>query len=567
MKFKEMQYTRPDVAALTEKMAETIAAFEAAPDYAAAKEAFLTWDANEREVMTASSLAHIRHSIDTRDPFYDEESKFWDETGPRLQVYTLQWSEALLASPFRDDFAREYGEQMFAEIEMAKKAFSPEILEENQKENALTTEYMKLIASAQVPFEGGIYTLSQLTPFKNDADDARRLAAWKAEGQWYKENQAELDRIYDELVHLRHTMAKKLGFENYTPMGYCRMARTCYAKEDVEKFRAAVREYLVPTADAIFRAQAERTGVAYPLSYADAALEFRSGNPKPAGGPSDILAAGKKFYRALSKETGEFFDKMLDMELLDVESTEGKQSGGYCTGIPRYSMPFIFANFNGTQHDVEVVTHEAGHAFAFYLNADRVPLSSIWPGMESAEVHSMSMEFFAWPWAEDFFGQDARKYLYSHLASALKFIPYGTLVDHFQHEVYAHPEMSPAQRHATWKELQQIYMPWIRLDGDIPFYAEGEAWQRQNHIYCNPFYYIDYCLAQTVSLVFWALIQKDREEAWKKYIAFAERGGSMHFRDLLKTAGLPSPFDEETLHAVCKTAMAYLEAYDLAGIE
>ena len=473
----------------------------------------------------------------------------------------------MLESPFRKEFAQEYGEIMFTNAEMELKTFSPAIIPQLQKENELTQAYEKVLATAQIPFEGGVYTLSQLSPFKTDPDDARRLAAWKAEGQWYKDNQAELDRLYDELVKLRDEMGRKLGYEGYTTLGYYRMGRNCYTKDDVEKFRAAVVKYLVPVADSIYRRQAERLGKTYPMSFADNALEFRSGNPRPVGTPDEILAQGMKFYSELSPETKEFFRTMLDGELLDVLSTEGKRSGGYCTGIPDYEVPFIFANFNGTQHDVEVVTHEAGHAFECWLNRKRIPLECIWPSMEACEVHSMSMEFFAWPWAEGFFGPDTRKFLYSHLASALTFIPYGTMVDHFQHEVYAHPEMTPAERHGVWKRLLGVYMPWMRLDGEIPFYSEGEGWQRQHHIYSSPFYYIDYCLAQTVSLEFWAMIQKDLKDAWRHYMAYTEQGGSRTFTELLANAGLESPFDEATLRGVCEKAKAWLDAYDLTGIQ
>ena len=361
-------------------------------------------------------------------------------------------------------------------------------------------------------------------------------------------------------------MGKKLGYEGYTTLGYYRMGRNCYTKEDVERFRAAVVKYLVPVADQVYRAQAQRLGKTYPMSFADNALEFRSGNPRPVGTPDDILAQGKKFYDELSPETSEFFRTMLEGELLDVLSTEGKQSGGYCTSIADYEVPFIFANFNGTQHDVEVVTHEAGHAFAAWTNRKRVPMEYVWPSMEGCEVHSMSMEFFAEPWADGFFGPDAKKFLYSHLSGALTFIPYGTMVDHFQHEVYAHPDMTPAQRHAVWKELLGVYMPWMRLDGDIPFYSEGEGWQRQHHIYSSPFYYIDYCLAQTVSLQFWARIQKDQKDAWEHYMAYTRQGGSRVFTELLKHAGLESPFDEKCLRGVCEAASAWLDAFDLTGI-
>jgi M3 family oligoendopeptidase len=345
------------------------------------------------------------------------------------------------------------------------------------------------------------------------------------------------------------------------------MGRNCYTKEDVEKFRSAVVKYLVPVADEIYRQQAKRLGKEYPLSFADAALSFRSGNAKPQGTADDIVAHGKKFYDELSPETSQFFRTMLDGELMDLLSTEGKAGGGYCTSIPDYHVPFIFANFNGTQGDVEVVTHEAGHAFECWMNRNRVPSEYIWPSMEACEVHSMSMEFFAWPWAEGFFGSDTRKFRYSHLASALTFIPYGTMVDHFQHEVYAHPEMTPAERHGVWKRLLGVYMPWMKLDGDIPFYAEGEGWQRQQHIYASPFYYIDYCLAQTVSLEFWAKIQKDLPSAWETYMAYTKQGGSQVFTKLLANAGLESPFDENTLKSVCAEASQWLENYDLTGIE
>ena len=455
---------------------------------------------------------------------------------------------------------------MFVNAEIGRKAFSPTIVEELKQENQLVQDYQKLIAGAQIDFEGSTYTISQLSPFKNSPDDAVRLAAWKAEGGWYKAHQPELDEIYDKLVRLRDAMGRKLGYDGFTQLGYYRMGRNCYTKEDVEKFRAAVVKYVVPVASSIYREQAARLGKSYPMNFADNALMFRSGNPKPCGTPAEILAQGKHFYEELSPETGEFFNTMLDNELLDVLSTPGKRAGGYCTSLGDYHVPFIFANFNGTQHDVEVVTHEAGHAFADWLNRDRIPQSYIWPSLEACEVHSMSMEFFAWPWAEGFFGEDTRKFRYSHLAGALTFIPYGTMVDHFQHIVYEKPEMTPAERHAVWKELLGVYMPWVKLGDGIPFYGDGEGWQRQLHIYVNPFYYIDYCLAQTVSLQFWALLQKDKDNAWQHYMAYTKQGGSCVFTKLLENAGLESPFGEACLRGVCETAKAWLDSYDLTGL-
>ncbi len=566
MKFSEMPYTRPDTEALKQQMQALTDALKAAPDYETARALFLREQALEKHLSTASTLAEIRHSIDTRDAFYEAESDFFNAAMPELQEYEQNWTAALLQSPFRADFEKDYGSVMFLNAELELKTFSPEIIPELQQENDLVTAYDKLIASAQIPFEGKTYTVAQLGVFKQDPDDARRLAAWKAEGQWYKDNQPKLDEIYDKLVHLRDTMGKKLGYGGYTPLGYYRMGRNCYGKEDVERFRAAVRDYLVPVADGIFRENAKRLGKQYPMSFADNAVMFRSGEAKPRGTADDILKAADRFFAALSPETDVFFRTMRKNELLDLLSTEGKQGGGYCTEIIDYQVPFIFANFNGTRADVETLVHEGGHAFACWKNVERVPLSTIWPSMEGCEVHSMSMEFFSEPWAEEFFGPDAEKFRYSHLAGALTFIPYGTMVDHFQHEVFEHPDWTPRERHDCWKKLLGVYMPWQRLDGDIPFYSDGEGWQRQLHIYGMPFYYIDYCLAQTVALQFWALIQADLADAWRHYLAYTEQGGSRVFTELLKNAGLQSPFDEACLRGVCQKAQEALSGFDLAGM-
>ena len=562
MKFSDMPYKRPQIEVIREEIAKITRDLETAKTYEEARDALIAMDNEDKKVSTQSHLAFIRHSIDTRIGFYDDEVKFWNGATPQLQEYIQAFDRALLASPFRARFEEEFGQVVFKNIEIEIRSFAPALIPMMQEENDLVQEYQKIIASAQIPFEGGVYTLSQLTPFKKDRDDKRRLAAWKAEGYWYKEHQKDLDRIYDRMVQLRDRMGRELGHDGFMELGYDRMNRTCYRKAEVERFREAVRKYVVPVADRIYRKQAERTGTQYPLSFSDMALEFRSGNPRPVGSEEEIIESGQVFYDALSEETGAFFKMMRENELMDVSSREGKEGGGYCESIPDHGVPFIFANFNGTQGDVEVVTHEAGHAFAAYMNRDRVPSSTVWPSLEACEVHSMSMEFFAWPWAELFFGPDTSKYLYSHLASALTFIPYGTMVDHFQHEVYEKPQMTPAERHAVWKELLGVYMPWVRLDGEIPFYSEGEGWQRQHHIYTVPFYYIDYCLAQTVSLEFWAMIRKDVQAAWKKYMDYTTLGGSDVFTALLEKAGLESPFDGNCLRDVCAAAAEWLEAFD-----
>ncbi len=568
MKFSEMPYVRPDKDEILAKLSDFTARLQNARDFAAADAVYLEADAYSGEIVTLMTLAEIRHSIDTRDKFYEAESDWWDETSPLLTEGSNAFQRTLFESPFRTQFEERYGTVVFKNIDLALKSFSPAIIPELQQENALVTEYNKLIASAQIEFEGKTYTVAQMGPIQQDPDDARRLAAWKATGSWFRSKAGDLDRLYAELTALRDGMGRKLGYDGYTELGYCRMSRSSYGKAEVERFRAAVQKHLVPVADRIRRAQAKRLGVSYPMSYADQSLMFRSGNPKPMGTADDIVAQARKFYHELSPQTAEFIDHMLDDEMMDLLATPGKQAGGYCTELPAYHTPFIFANFNGTQGDVEVVTHEAGHAFQNWTARDIVPIDCHWAGMEASEVHSMSMEFFAWPWSEGFFGPDTRKFHYSHLASALTFIPYGTMVDHFQHIVYERPDMTPAERNEIWRELTGMYMPWLRLDGEeIPFFGDGRFWQRQGHIFQSPFYYIDYCLAQTMSLYFWAESQKDFRAAWEQYYRYTKLAGTKTFTELLAAAELPTPFDEETMRCICENAAAWLESFDLTGIE
>lgn len=566
MKFSEMPYTRPDPAAFAAKLNGLTDRIKKAADYGDAKHIFLECEQEMKRINTLRMLASIRRDLDTRDPFYREEAAFWCEFDAEITKLRQEWKKAMLDSPFREDFSREYGELLFLDTEMTQKTFSNEIVSELKRESELVNEYFELFADS-IPFEGGYRTMAELWSLQTDADDARRLAAWNALGRWYKDRQQSRDGIFDELVKLRDAMGRKLGYDGFTGLGYCRMKRNCYTKDDVEVFRKAVQTHLVPVADRIMREQAKRIGRPYPVSFADAYLNFRGGNPNPVGGAENIIAQGKKLFDLLSPESSEFFKTMLDNELMDLLPREGKIYNCFSSSLYQYEAPFIYANFTGTYMDVIALTHEGGHAFADRMNLNRIPLAHIAASMDISETHAMSMEFFGWLNAEGFFGSDARKFCYSHLSNAITQIPYGAMVDHFQHIIYEKPELTPAERHAEWKRLMGIYMPWIKLDGEIPFFSEGMHWQMQGQIYASPFYYIDYCLAQTAALQIWVVMQSSPKDAWERYMAFCKQGGTCTFTELLNYSGLTSPFDEECLKDVCAAVVKWLENFDMRGIE
>lgn len=562
MKFSEMPYSRPDMEALAAATTQTLEAMKAAPNAAGQIAAY---DAYEKKMQTAGTMqqiAYIRHTINTKDEFYNAENDYMDEIGPKLQELSHRVNTALLESPYRAELERHYGALMFKNLEIAARSFSPAIVELMQEENKLVSEYQNLYASATVEFDGKTMPLPLLGPYKQDPDRAVRKAAYEADAKFFDSHREELDTLYDKLVKVRDAQAKKMGLPNYIPLGYDRMGRNCYTAKDVAAFRDQIAEDMVPIVAKVKEAQRRRIGVEK-LAFYDEPISFADGNAVPEGTPDEILAAGKKMYQELSPETAEFIDFMFENELFDVLSRDGKAPGGYCTEIADYKSPFIFSNFNATAGDVDVLTHEAGHAFEDY-RAFKQELPSLLhsPTIEACECHSMSMEFLTAPWHHLFFGKQTDKYELGHCEDALVFIPYGCMVDEFQHKVYENPEMTPEQRNELWLSLEKKYRPWIDFD-NLPFYSRGGGWQRQLHIYEVPLYYIDYCMAQTVAFQFWNLSRENYAEAWKRYMTFVDKAGTAIFAELVESAGLKVPYHAGCIKEIGESISRWLEEHEL----
>lgn len=557
MKFSEMPYRRVEKAVLDQisRLTERLTCASSAEE---AEKIFMESEAISTEVQTMMNLCYIRSTIDTTDEFYAAEQEHNDELTPLLTEKSQEFSKALCASPFRRELEKKWGTLLFTNAELSMKGFAPELVPLLQEENALTSQYQKLYASAKIDFDGKVLTVAQLAPYKQSADRAVRKAAYEAEGSFFDANREQFDEIYDKLVKNRTAQAKKLGYENYLELGYIRLNRNCYGPADVARFRRQVVESMVPVVAEIKKAQAKRIGIA-DMKFYDDNFFYPDGNATPQGTPEELLAAGEKMYTEMSPETAEFAKLLFGNELFDVLAKPGKAPGGYCTSLPAYKAPFIFSNFNGTAGDVDVLTHEAGHAFADYVAARTIPILDLRsPTMEGCETHSMSMEFFTAPWHRLFFKEQTEKYEVSHAEDALIFIPYGSMVDHFQELMYTHPEMTPEERNETWLKLERQYRPYLDFE-DLPFYSRGAGWQRQLHIYQYPFYYVDYCLAQSMALQFWMESVKDWNVAWKKYLKFVGMGGTRTFVDLIRESGLLSPLDDGSIAKIVEPVSKWLK--------
>ncbi len=559
MIFSEYPYQRPDLEKFKKDMEENIALVGENESLETEIKAIKRINELDDEVSTMFVLVSIRNSLNTKDEFYEKEQEFLDENGPVLRQYSHMLTQKMLKSKHREGLEKEFGSLLFKQAEIEQKTFKPEIIPYLQKENKLSTEYSKLTAGAQIEFDGGIYNLSQMAPFLTHKDRETRHRAQLAVSRFFADNEKEIDRIYDDMVKVRTEIAHKLGYENYVQLGYDRLGRTDYDYKDVKTYRDQIYADIVPLVTELTARKAKRLGIENPKSY-DLALSFLSGNPTPKGNRQWMVERASKMYHEMSAETGDFFDFMIEHELLELDAKPGKSGGGYCTYIPKYRSPFIFANFNGTSHDADVLTHEAGHAFQIYSSRDLDPAYR-WPTMEAAEIHSMSMEFLAWPWIDSFFEEDTAKYKFNHLAGSVSFLPYGVLVDEFQHEVYLHPEMTPDERKATWRNIEKKYRPSLDY-GDDAFMEKGTYWFRQGHIFGSPFYYIDYTLAQVCAFQFWVASQENHAKAFENYLALCKLGGSKSFLGLVDAAHLKNPFVSGTVKEIVKNIKAYLDSVD-----
>ena len=555
MKFSEYKYETPDLDRIKKEIGAYLEQFNDAKSVEEQIEIIGEINKIRSHFGTMYNIGSINYTIDTNNAFYEEAKNFFDQNAPVFTGIIHNFYKNLLNSKFLPEIKKHYGPLFIKTIELSLSTFSPEIIEDMKKENSLSTEYGKLIASAKIMFEGEERNLSGLGPFMLSTDREMRKKANEAKWKFFDENSKELDRIYDELVKLRNSMAVKLGYKNFIDLGYARLYRTDYGQEQVKIFRDAVHKYIVPITSKLRKRQAERLGLDK-LMYYDAGLDFNSGNAVPKGSPEWIIDNAKKMYEDLSGETSEFFNFMLDRELMDLVNKKGKESGGYCTFIEDYKSPFIFSNFNGTADDVTVLTHEAGHAFQAYCSRNIEVPEYQSPTMEACEIHSMSMELITWPWMDLFFKEDTDKFKFSAMATSLCFIPYGTAVDEFQHRVYENPEMTPAERKSTWSEIEKKYLPDLNYDSN-EFLKSGGRWQHQRHIFEMPFYYIDYCLAQICAYQFWKKSTDDLSKTMEDYIKLCEAGGTQSFLNLLNVAKINSPFDEPSL----KKSVSYVDEW------
>ncbi len=541
--FPELEYKRPDTEEIKNKIMKLTKRVKEAESFEELLQVYADGDSLISIYDSACTIASIRHTIDTSDKYYDEENHFIEQEYPTIMPYIMDYNDALLASPYKDKLEEKYGKQLFTAIELSKKSFCEANIPLQQREAELCDEYQKIMASAEIDFDGKKLNLYGIEKYLENEDRSVRKGAFEAYSEFFSSNEKRFEEIWNELIENRNEQGRNLGYDNFIPLGYMNQGRTDYGEKEVERFREQVVENIVPLCNDLYEAQKKRLGVDELYSY-DEKMVFPDGNATPAGDDDYMMAKAQKMYHDISPETGEFVDFMMEHKLLDLKNRPKKASTGYMTILPDRLAPFVFSCFNHTISDMQVLSHELGHAFAGYEAMRNQPIFGYY--MEStdiAEIHSMSMEQFAYRYADWFFGEQADKYRFQHLQEAVTFVPFGTAVDEFQHICYKNPKLTPKERTMEWHKLEKKYMPWRKYDNN-DFMERGGWWYHKIHIFLYPMYYINYCLTTMGAMEFKKKDAQDHSKAWRDYMKLCKVGGSMSYLETLKYANVTNPFSD-----------------------
>ena len=555
--YAELIYERPSVEEFRECAMRTRLRLMTSKDMSIAEASLAELQKMLSKFYTSESLSRIRHDQDTSDPFYADELTFFEEADPVVWELTSAVYSSLLHSEIAPLLMERFGKMIFMKAKTYKETISTEVVEELSQEAALQNRYDQILSEAKIDFEGHIYNLSMMQPFLESTNRDERKSASKAVSDYFAGELNTFDEIFDAMVRIRTSIAKKLSYSTFVELGYKRMERYDYTPEMVEELRQNILRYIVPITIEIRRLQKKRLQVDE-LFYYDLPCLFPKGNPRPAIEMKDYQRCTGELFRALFEKDPSFFDVLGEHGFTDLLTREKKSAGGYCSTLHDYGIPFIFMNANGTFDDISTLVHESGHAYAAIRGVDSSPFIECQsPTLETCEIHSTALEYLSYPYLEVFFKGNASAFREMHMTDALLFLPYACMVDEFQHRVYRESDMSFSQRHSVWKALEDKYQPFLNYDGDN-FYEAGAAWVKKSHIFTSPFYYIDYCIAQIVALQLWDISRKNPQEALIKYDRICSEGGSKPFLEIIATADLQSPFSADVVKRIAYITSEYL---------
>ncbi len=524
------------------------------------------WSLIDKTIDELSNRLFDAKSGNTADASIEARyNAFLDGIYPQAIQADQVLKQKLLASGLEPEGFAVPLRNMRAEADLYRAANVPLLSDELK----LSAEYDRLRGAQTVEWEGQELTLDQIRPVLLETDRSRREKAWRLSAERQLADRGAIADLWKKFLDLRLKLAANAGKESFEAFRWQQLLRFDYTPEDCERFGDAIAEAVVPAAARIYEKRRRLLGVDS-LRPWDLDVDPLSRPPlRPFSDIQTLVNKSSAVIHQVDPALGGYFDTMVREQLLDLENRKNKAPGAYCNSYARSRRPFIFANAVGLHDDVMTLLHESGHAFHVFEAAHLPYFQQLMVPMEFAEVASMGMEHLAMAYLSadrgGFYGpEDAARAQISHLESDILLWPYIAVVDGFQRWVYAHPAEAalPAACDACWSQLWRRFMPGVDWSGLELEMATG--WQRKQHIHTDPFYYVEYGLAQLGAVQIWRnAVQKDQAAAIADYRAALSLGGTALLPDLYRTAGARLAFDAATFRemiAFLESRIAQLEA-------
>ncbi len=505
----------------------------------------------------AATLTYIRSSLDCTDEFYAEAAQT-EAMGLELLDQT-PYLQALLDSPFLPELEEKFGPEYRPRLERQVRLRSAG-LELLAKEQAMINQYQQKKAMIKVPFRGETHSEAEMYALFDSPDRQTRIDARKATFEAFLAQKDDLAPMLLELIDLRCQIAKANGFDSYLDYANVSYFRRGYGEAELTAFCEQVKTDLMPLLAQLREEQRRELGVDKLMVY-DLSVRFRDGNAVPIGGTAGLTEASQKMYDSLSPEFGKFFRAMIESESFSVDPSPNKIAGmGFCTVLRRGLLPFVFGNCNGTDTDVSVFTHEIGHAWQGYRTGQQnYPDIFRDMALDAVEIPSKTMELFAYPYAEGFFGADAEKFRQGHFREALREIAAYCSLHELNTWIYTHPGASFDEIAAAGAEIEKLYEPGLDYGELEPYILRGGALLRNLAVYGLPRYVISYALSEMCAMDLFARRAKDPAAAWDAYEKLCASGGSRSYPETLRQAGLSPAYAPGSVKKVADFAREYLK--------
>ena len=510
----------------------------------------------------------VRYFNSTRQTDNPEYTKAYEEyteiLEPRIKLASFELLRKYVSSPSRSHLPYQIYELEDRRRQSAFSIFREANVDLEREESTLSQKYFRTTGAMTVTYRGQERTLQQMSRFYEEPDRSTREEAWRLSSQRALADSDSLDSIYTNMIALRDKIARNAGFDSYRDYVFVKKDRFDYSPKECEEFHRAVEEVMVPLSRDIDRARADRMGVDV-LRPWDLAVD-PAGKPalRPFEEISGLVSGSGKVLSKVDGELSSYFESMVRLELLDLDSRKGKAPGGYQEELAEIRYPFIFMNATGKDDDVRTLLHESGHSFhTFLMRKAMVPFFNGGANMpmEFAEVASMSMEIITGEHYEGTFysKEDAKRSNWKESVDNVKLFAWVATIDAFQQWVYTHPVHTTDERVKAWVSTFNRFCGLESYEGLES--NRAYRWQRQLHIFEVPFYYIEYGIALTGALGVWSHYRKDPKDAIEAYKNALSLGCARPLPELFEAAGVEWGFGPGALRRIAGELHSAIKEY------